>query len=49
MGGNETMTECTECKYFIDNADGIRCLMKQEFCLIHGKTSYPKDCKYFEE
>lgn len=42
------MSECTECKYFIDNADGIRCLMKKEVCIINGKTSYPKNCQYFE-
>ena len=42
-------SECTGCKYFIRYSDEIFCLMKQEFCIIAGKTSYPKDCGYFEK
>ena len=42
-------SECTDCKYLIRFSDGISCLMKQEFCIISGKTSYPKDCEYFKE
>ena len=41
-------TECIDCKYLIKHLDGISCLMKQEFCIVGGKTSYPKDCEYFE-
>lgn len=26
----------------------MTCLMKQEFCIINGETSYPKNCKYFK-
>lgn len=42
------MTECTDCKYLIrypNNA--ITCLMKQELCIVEGKTLFPKDCKYW--
>ena len=48
MTAKRFISECTECKYFIDNRDGTRCLMKQEFCIVGGKTSYPKNCQYFE-
>ena len=41
------MTECINCKYFIRYLNGeIACLMKQEICIINGKTSYPKNCRY---
>ena len=50
MGGTETMTECTECKYFIRYPNNeISCLMKKEMCIIDGKTSYPKNCEYFKD
>lgn len=43
------MTECTNCKYFLEYPNNeICCLMKQECCIIKGKTSYPKDCEYFK-
>ena len=43
------MTECNNCRYLIRYPNGsITCLMKQELCIIGGKTSYPKDCKYFK-
>ena len=43
------MTECNNCDYLIGHPNGdIRCLMKQEFCIVSGKTSYPKDCEYFK-
>ena len=42
-------SECTDCKYLIEYSDEIFCLMKQELCIIGGKTSYPKDCEYFKE
>lgn len=44
------MSECTECIYFITYPKGeIQCLMREELCIISGKTSYPKDCKYFKK
>ena len=43
------MTECTNCNYLIGYPNGnMRCLMKQECCIIGGKTSYPKNCEYFK-
>lgn len=43
------MTECTKCIYLIRYpSNRTTCLMKQELCIIAGKTSYPKDCKYFK-
>lgn len=46
----EKRTECSNCHYLIGYPDGKRkCLMKQEFCIVDGKTSYPRDCKCFKE
>ena len=43
------MTECNNCRYFIGYSNGaMTCLMKNEFCIISGKTSYPKDCEDFK-
>lgn len=42
------ISECTDCKYLIGYSDKIRCLMKKEFCIINGKTSYPTNCEYFQ-
>lgn len=44
------MTECNECGYLIGYPTGERkCLMKQEFCIIDGETSYPKNCEHFKK
>lgn len=43
------MAECNNCKSFLKYPNGeITCLMKQEFCIIEGKTSYPKNCEYYK-
>lgn len=43
------MTECNDCGYLLKYPNNeINCLMKQEFCIIGGKTIYPKDCTYFK-
>ena len=40
---------CNECVHLIRYPEGgLTCLMKQEFCMVHGKNSYPKYCEYFE-
>lgn len=42
-------SECADCGYFVRYGDGsMSCLMKQEFCIVEGVTSYPKDCEYYE-
>ena len=43
------MIECTNCKYLIKYPNKeLSCLMKQELCIINERTSYPKNCEYFE-
>ena len=43
------MTECNNCTYLIKYPNGkITCLMKQDYCIIADKTSYPKNCEYFK-
>ena len=49
MTEKQFTSECTDCKYLIGYPNNdIHCLMKQELCIINGKTSYPKNCQYFE-
>lgn len=48
MTEKRVTSECTVCKYLIGYSDNIRCLMKKEFCIINGKTSYPTNCEYFQ-
>ena len=40
---------CNDCVHFIRYPKGeVTCLMRQEFCMIKGKRTYPINCEYYE-